>query len=80
MMSIGLLLISVIVFANVVADTLFDLSPLCVVGRASCHIIVWVTFFGISSCARYDGHVCVDLLPNMLKGKGPNRCSSWWCA
>ena len=39
------------------------------IGLLLISIIVWVTFFGISSCARYDGHVCVDLLPNMLKGK-----------
>ena len=34
-------------------------------GRRSYRVI---SFFGISSCARYDGHVSVDLLPNLLKG------------
>lgn len=67
-MSIGLLLISIIVFANVVARYFFDHS-FAWSEELSRYIIVWVTFFGISSCARYDGHVCVDLLPNMLKGK-----------
>ena len=67
-MSIGLLLISAIVFANVVARYFFDHS-FAWSEELSRYIIVWVTFFGISSCARYDGHVCVDLLPNLLKGK-----------
>ena len=31
--------------------------------------VALLAIFGISSCARYDGHVCADLLPNMLKGK-----------
>ena len=33
------------------------------------YVVVWVTFFGISSCARYHTHVGVDLLSNFLKGR-----------
>lgn len=66
-MSFGLLAISAIVFANVIARYFFGYS-FAWSEELSRYIIVWVTFFGISSCARYDGHVSVDLLPNLLKG------------
>lgn len=66
-MSFGLLAISAIVFANVIARYFFGYS-FAWSEELSRYIIVWVTFFGISSCARYDGHDSVDLLPNLLKG------------
>lgn len=66
-MSSGLLIISAIVFSNVIARYFFQ-SSFNWSEELARYIIVWVTFFGISSCARYDTHVNVDLLPNLLKG------------
>ncbi|MDR1625865.1 MAG: TRAP transporter small permease [Spirochaetia bacterium] len=66
-MSIGLLSISLVVFANVVARYFFNYSFTWSEELAR-YIVVWVAFLGISSCARYDGHVVVDLLPNQLHG------------
>lgn len=66
-MGIGLLAISAIVFANVIARYFFHFS-LEWSEEVSRYIVVWVTFFGISSCARYDAHVSVDLVPNKVKG------------
>lgn len=66
-MSVGLLTISGIVFANVIARYFFQTSFAWSEELAR-YIVVWVTFFGISSCARYGAHVSVDLLPNLLKG------------
>lgn len=67
-MSIGLLLISAIVFSNVIARYFFGAS-FAWSEELSRYIIVWVTFIGMSSCARHDAHVKVDLLANILKGK-----------
>lgn len=66
-MSVGLLSISGIVFANVVARYFFQ-TAFAWSEELARYIVVWVTFFGISSCARYNTHVSVDLLPNLLKG------------
>ncbi|HYE83167.1 MAG TPA: TRAP transporter small permease [Clostridia bacterium] len=66
-MSAGLLIISAIVFTNVIARYFFHTSFNWSEELAR-YIVVWVTFFGISSCARYDTHVNVDLVPNLLKG------------
>jgi C4-dicarboxylate transporter DctQ subunit len=67
-MGFGLLSISAIVFTNVVMRYVFN-SAFTWSEEVSRYIVIWVCFFGISSCARYDGHVTVDLLPNYLKGK-----------
>ena len=66
-MGVGLLAISAIVFINVILRYFFEASLVWSEELAR-YIVVWVTFFGISSCARYNGHVIVDLLPNKLKG------------
>lgn len=65
-MSAGLIFISFIVFTNVVSRYFFGYSFAWSEELAR-YIVVWVTFFGISSCARYGSHVNVDLLPGMLK-------------
>lgn len=67
-MSFGLMAISAIVFVNVIARYFFGTSFSWSEELAR-NIVIWITFLGISSCARYDAHVKVDLLPNMLKGK-----------
>ncbi len=72
-MSIGLLSISVIVFVNVIARYFFNTSFSWSEELAR-YIIVWVSFLGVSSCARFDAHVKVDLLPNLLKGKARFQC------
>ena len=66
-MSVGLLFISIIVFINVITRYFFQMS-LTWVEELSRYVVVWVTFFGLSSCARYGEHVNVDLVPNLLKG------------
>ena len=66
-MSVGLLFISIIVFINVITRYFFQMS-LTWVEELSRYVVVWVTFFGICSCARYGEHVNVDLVPNLLKG------------
>lgn len=68
-MSFGLMAISAIVFINVIARYFFATS-FSWSEELSRNIVIWITFLGVSSCARYDTHVKVDLLPNMLKGKG----------
>ena len=67
-MSLGLLSISLIVFMNVIARYFFDIS-FAWSEELSRYIIVWVTFLGVSSCARHNGHVNVDLIPSLLKDK-----------
>ncbi len=67
-MSFGLMAISAIVFANVIARYFFATS-FAWSEELSRYIVVWITFLGISSCARHDAHVKVDLLSNILKGK-----------
>lgn len=66
-MSVGLLAISAIVFSNVIARYFFATS-FSWSEELSRYIIVWITFVGVSSCARHDAHVKVDVLPGMLKG------------
>lgn len=67
-MSAGLLFISAIVFANVIARYFFQNSFTWSEELAR-YLVVWITFFGISSCARYGTHVNVDLLQTWLKGR-----------
>jgi C4-dicarboxylate transporter DctQ subunit len=67
-MGFGLISISAIVFVNVIMRYVFN-TAFTWSEELSRYIVIWVCFFGISSCARYDGHVTVDLLPNSLKGK-----------
>ena len=67
-MSLGLLTISGIVFANVIARYFFQ-TAFAWSEELARYVVVWVTFFGISSCARYHTHVGVDLLSNFLKGR-----------
>ena len=67
-LGLGMITTSIIVFANVITRYIFDFSLVWSEELAR-YIIVWVTFFGISSCARYDEHVKVDLLINKSKGK-----------
>lgn len=67
-MGFGLISISAIVFLNVILRYVFN-SAFTWSEEISRYILIWICFFGISSCARYDGHVTVDLLPNALKGK-----------
>ena len=67
-MGFGLISISAIVFINVVMRYFFNFSfPWA--EEVSRYLLIWVCFFGISSCARYDAHVTVDFVPNHLKGK-----------
>jgi C4-dicarboxylate transporter DctQ subunit len=64
----GMILISVIIFINVIGRYFFDTSftwP----EELSRYIIVAVTFIGLSSCARENIHVSVDILSNKLKGR-----------
>ena len=65
--AIGIIVISAIIFVNVIARYFFDTSftwP----EELSRYIIIAVTFIGLSSCARYDVHVSVDILSNKLNG------------
>lgn len=66
-MGLGMIAISIIVFSNVITRYFFNFS-LVWSEELSRYIVVWVTFFGISSCARYEEHVKIDLLLNTLKG------------
>lgn len=68
-MGLGMISISIIVFANVIARYFFNFS-LVWSEELSRYIVVWITFFGLSSCARYEEHVRIDLLLNKLAGKG----------
>ena len=67
-MSLGLLTLSGIVFANVIARYFFQ-TAFAWSEELARYVVVWVTYFGISSCARYHTHVGVDLLSNFLKGR-----------
>lgn len=63
----GIIVISVIIFINVIARYFFKIQftwP----EELSRYIIVAVTFIGLSSCARHDVHVSVDILSNKLNG------------
>lgn len=68
-MSFGLIAISAIVFVNVISRYFFATS-FSWSEELSRNIVIWITFLGVSSCARYDTHVKVDLLANLLRGKG----------
>ncbi|MDD4445370.1 MAG: TRAP transporter small permease [Eubacteriales bacterium] len=64
----GMILISAIIFINVIGRYFFDTSftwP----EELSRYIIVAVTFIGLSACARDNIHVSVDILSNKLKGR-----------
>ena len=65
--AIGIITISVIIFINVIARYFFD-AAFTWPEELSRYIIVAVTFIGLSSCARYDVHVSVDILSNKLNG------------
>lgn len=67
-MSVGLYTISIIVFANVISRYFFDISFKWA-EELSRYILIWITFFGTSACARYGEHVNADILTNLLKGK-----------
>ncbi len=64
----GMILISVIIFINVIGRYFFSTSFTWPEELAR-YIIVAVTFIGLSSCARENIHVSVDILANKLKGR-----------
>jgi len=33
------------------------------------YMVIWVTFIGISYCVRVGGHISIELIPDLLKGK-----------
>jgi C4-dicarboxylate transporter DctQ subunit len=64
----GMILISVIIFINVIGRYFFSTSFTWPEELAR-YIIVAVTFIGLGACAREDIHVSVDILSNKLKGR-----------
>jgi len=67
-MGVGLFVTTIIIFANVVARYVFQNSFIWAEELAR-YNIVWVTFIGMSLCARLGAHVTMDVLFSRLRGK-----------
>lgn len=67
-MGVGLFVTTIIIFANVVARYVFQNSFIWAEELAR-YNIVWVTFIGMSLCARLGVHVTMDVLFSRLRGK-----------
>lgn len=68
----GLIIISVIIFINVICRYFFGFTIVWV-EEFSRYIVVWLTFIGVGACARYSEHITIDIIINKL----PQNIKKW---
>lgn len=66
-LALGMISISIVIFTNVISRYFFKVS-LTWAEEFSRYVLIAITFIGVSSCARLDMHVSVDILSNKLSG------------
>jgi TRAP-type C4-dicarboxylate transport system permease small subunit len=66
-MGFGLIVLSAIVFSNVIARYFFDYSPVWA-DELPRYMMVWITFIGMSYCVRKGEHVTMDVIFEKFSG------------